>query len=212
MFGAVALSVLNNGPLVQWDQPSVQALHDQATHDSALIVGVMRFLGQLGHTYAIYLTFVLLAATLLLRRWAAFSMFLVGVIGGNAWFSVLTSFFDRPRPVFSDPLETVAGPGFPSGHALRAVLLFGLILYLLLPWLKSWGWRFLATAATVALILLIGYSRVFLGSHYPTDIVAGYAFGLAWGALVYTGIELAALWWARRQHPAQSQMPEVRPA
>ncbi len=209
VFALLALNVLTNGPLVGWDQGVVQSLHTSATHDSAFMVGVMRFLGQLGHTYAIYLSIGLLVVTLLLRRWAAFLMALIGVIGGNVWFQVLTGLVARPRPTFSDPLETVAGAGFPSGHAIRMVLLFGLILYWLLPNLKTAVWRWMAAACTVGLILVVGYSRVYLGSHYPTDILGGTAFGLAWGGMVYTGVELAALWWAKRQHVTRSQMPDA---
>ncbi len=73
---------------------------------------------------------------------------------------------------------------------MTAILLYGLILYLILPRLPSWRWRLLAALDAALIILLVGYSRLYMGSHYPTDVLGGYAFGLAWGALVYTSIEL----------------------
>ena len=73
---------------------------------------------------------------------------------------------------------------------MTAVLLYGLILYRLLPRLASWRWRLLAAVDVGAILLLVGFSRLYMGDHYPTDVLGGYSFGLAWGALVYTSLEL----------------------
>jgi membrane-associated phospholipid phosphatase len=190
LFGLLAVNVRTNGPLLMWDVPIDQALHVRATHDFWLDFDAMRFSGTLGRETAVGITVLLGLYWLWKRHWHAFSMLLIGVIGGNIWFEVLSGYFGRHRPVFPDPLDPLPGPGFPSGHSMTAMLLYGLILYLLLPRLPSWRWRLLAVLDAVLIILLIGYSRLYMGAHYPTDVLAGYSFGLAWGALVYTGIEL----------------------
>ncbi len=190
LFAVLAVNVRTNGPLLAWDEPIVQALHGYATHDSWLGVDAMRFSGTLGRETAAGITVLLLLYWLWKRRWHHFSLLLMGVIGGNLWYEVLSRFFGRHRPVFPDPLGPLSGPGFPSGHAMTAMLLYGLILVLLLPRLRSWRWRLLAGLDAVLIVLLIGFSRLYLGAHYPTDVLGGYAFGLAWGALVYTGLEL----------------------
>jgi membrane-associated phospholipid phosphatase len=190
VFGLLALNVRTNGPLLAWDVPIDQALHARATHDFWLDFDAMRFSGTLGRETALGITALLALVWLWKRRWHAISMLLVGVIGGNIWFEVLSGFFGRHRPVFPDPLDPLPGPGFPSGHSMTAMLLYGLILILLLPHLTSWRWRLLAALDAALIALLVGYSRLYMGAHYPTDVLGGYAFGLAWGALVYTGLEL----------------------
>lgn len=125
------------------------------------------------------------------RHWREFSMLLIGVSGGTLWFLVLSNLIGRHRPIFPDPLlKPLPGPGFPSGHSIATTLMYGLILYLLLPHLSSRRWRLLAVLDTALIILLVGYSRLYMGDHYPTDVLGGYAFGLAWGTLVFTSIEL----------------------
>jgi len=190
LFGVLAVNVRTNGPLLAWDVPISQALHVRATHDFWLDFDAMRFSGTLGQETAVGIIVLLGLYWLWKRHWHAFSMLLIGVIGGTIWFEVLSGFFGRHRPVFSDPLDLLPGPGFPSGHSMTAMLLYGLILYLLLPRLPSWRWRLLAGLDAVLIVLLVGFSRLYMGAHYPTDVLGGYTFGLAWGALVYTGMEL----------------------
>ncbi len=201
LFGLLAVNVRTNGPLLAWDVPIDQALHARATHDFWLTFDAMRFSGTLGRESALGITVLLGLFWLWKRHWHTLSMLLIGVIGGNVWFEVLSGFFGRHRPVFPDPLDPLPGPGFPSGHSMTAMLLYGLILILLLPRLHSWRWRLLAALDALLIVLLIGFSRLYMGAHYPTDVLGGYAFGLAWGALVYTGLEL----WQRRRSAGRSR-------
>jgi len=190
LFSVLAVNVLTHGPLLAWDEPIIQALHGYARHTGWLALDAMRFSGTLGNVTATGITLMLVLYSLWKRRWRVLSMLVIGVFGGNAWFQVLSRLFGRHRPVFPDPFGTIPLPGFPSGHAMQAVLLYGLILYLLFPRLRSWRWRLLAALDAVSIMLLVGYSRLYVGDHYPTDVLGGYAFGLVWGALVYTGLEL----------------------
>ena len=203
IFGLLAINVRTHGPLLGWDEPIDQALHAFATHNSRLGFDAMRFSGTLGREAALGITVLLGLVFLWKRYWRELSMLLIGVLGGNGWFEVLSHFFARHRPVFSDPLNPpLPGPGFPSGHSMTTVLLYGLILYLLLPRLTSRRWRLLAALDAALIILLVGFSRLYMGDHYPTDVLAGYSFGLAWGALVYTGVELFQQRWTARRRKA----------
>ena len=201
LFAMLAVNVRTNGPLLAWDLPIDQALHAHATHDFWLSFDVMRFSGTLGRETALVITVGLGLIWVWKRHWQALSMLLIGVIGGNIWFEVLSGFFGRHRPVLADPLDPLPGPGFPSGHSMTATLLYGLILILLLPRLSSWRWRLLAVLDAMLIVLLVGYSRLYMGAHYPTDVLGGYAFGLAWGALVYTSLELL-----QRRRSGQARM------
>lgn len=96
------------------------------------------------------------------------------VAGGlNRWLKYL---IDRPRPMAEHLVEATT-MSFPSGHAMSSIAFFGFLIYLV--WrLVSTSWiRGLFTGLLCLLILLIGFSRVYLGVHYPSDILAGYAAG-----------------------------------
>ena len=86
----------------------------------------------------------------------------------------------------------MTAPGFPSGHSFSAVLCFGLLAYLIVPKMHTRTWKIVVIVAAVGIILFIGFSRIFVGDHYPSDVLAGYGLGIAWGGLVYTTIELIA--------------------
>jgi undecaprenyl-diphosphatase len=189
-FGVLAFSVATHGPLLAWDEPIIQALHFRATHDFWVDFNAMVFTGTLGRETAVLITIALGAIWLFTRHWRYLSMLLLGVVGGNVWFEVLSNWFGRHRPVFADPIHIIPNPGFPSGHSIAAVTLYSLLLYLVWPRLQSTGWRILAVVDTLAVMLLIGYSRLYMGDHYPTDVLAGYAFGLLWSGLVYTSLSL----------------------
>jgi undecaprenyl-diphosphatase len=73
---------------------------------------------------------------------------------------------------------------------ITAVLAYGLLAYLFVPKMPSLFWKWVVVLAAIFTMLYIGFSRLFLGGHYLTDLVAGYALGIAWAGLVYTIIEI----------------------
>ena len=105
---------------------------------------------------------------------------LLAVAGGQAVIYALKALFHRARP---EEAFASLGYSFPSGHAFTAVALYGLLALWLArtaPRCRVW-----ARPAAVFLILLIGFSRVYLGVHYATDVLAGYASGLSWLCLCW---------------------------
>jgi undecaprenyl-diphosphatase len=81
-------------------------------------------------------------------------------------------------------------PGFPSGHALTVVAFYGLLAYLIAPKMPSAFWKGFVVAAALLIMGFVGFTRIFTGGHYLTDILAGYALGIAWSGLAYTLIEI----------------------
>jgi undecaprenyl-diphosphatase len=117
-------------------------------------------------------------------------MVAVGNIGGPLLFLAISHIFNRHRPAFAVPIgTTLTGPGFPSGHAVIAVTLYGLLAYLLLPTISSRFWKWVVIVLAVLMMLFIGFSRIFTGGHYLTDVIAGYSVGLAWAGISYMTIE-----------------------
>ena len=111
---------------------------------------------------------------------------------GGLW-GVLSAYYNRPRPVFDVPVwHQMTAPGFPSGHSIAAVMCFGLLAYLIVPKISSRFWKAVVIVTAVLVILYIGFSRLFVGDHYLTDVLAGYALGVALCGLVYTLVEVIA--------------------
>jgi undecaprenyl-diphosphatase len=191
LFALLAFNVQTNGPLVQLDSPLAQALHYQARHGSWVVLAIMWFFSATGREGIMLFMLILSIAWIIQKRWPELAMLIYGVGGAEGLFQTLGAIFNRHRPVFPDPLEVLSGPGFPSGHTTTSIVLFGLMLYILWPRLHS----SLARAAGILLVILtvgmIGFGRMYIGDHYLTDILAGAAAGLAWGALVFTGVEVA---------------------
>jgi undecaprenyl-diphosphatase len=88
---------------------------------------------------------------------------------------------DRARPVLPDPVAHANGMSFPSGHAQAAVVAYSVLLLVFLPVLRG-AWRSVVVSVAVLMVLAIGFSRVALGVHYVSDVVAGYVLGAAWVA------------------------------
>ena len=97
---------------------------------------------------------------------------------------------DRPRPEFPIVISTPSLPSFPSGHALHALLFFGLLLIMVWDLIGA-RWLKIATAVLLGMgILACGASRVYLGVHWSSDIIGGY---------IFAGIAIAAILWARKK-------------
>ena len=97
--------------------------------------------------------------------------------------------FHRPRPVFVHPLVTLSSASFPSGHAMGSTLFYLLLAGLLAVSVHRWRWRVLACVTAVGLALLIGLTRISLGTHYMSDVLGAMAAGVAWLALCLTAVE-----------------------
>lgn len=124
-------------------------------------------------------------------------LLLVAVPGGQVVNNVLKLLFGRERPDVAT-LHAVFTTSFPSGHAMAAVVAYGALAFVLARLEPAPPLRRATWTAAVLLILLIGASRTYLGVHYPSDVLAGYAAGLAWLALSAAATRAIA---RRRTHP-----------
>ncbi|MEO5577927.1 MAG: phosphatase PAP2 family protein [Sphingomicrobium sp.] len=137
-----------------------------------------------------YLFGILLIAVALLayaRRWRS-AISLAGIVlGGRIAVEALKLAIERPRPHFSPYPVEIASLSFPSGHAANSMITFLALALILAPA----RYRAAAVAAATAASVLIGSTRPLLGVHWPSDVVGGWAFGLAW---VVIGVDLSRRW------------------
>jgi membrane-associated phospholipid phosphatase len=196
--GAAVLSVLGyqlrtNGPMVQLDTQLAAQLHAMALKLPASILEDMTFGFFLGKQDLQLLGAVLVIYFVHKRYWPELGMVVIGWMGGSLIWTWMIQYFNRPRPTEQVGVPVHSIPSFPSGHTMFAMLALGLLAYLLLPNMPTLFWKWAVAVVTVLLMLFIGFSRVLEGGHYPSDVIAGYALGLAWGALVYTLLEGLAI-------------------
>jgi undecaprenyl-diphosphatase len=110
------------------------------------------------------------------------------LIGGEILNQLLKLLIHRARPEMI--LIHARGYSFPSGHAMLSVIAYGLFTYLLCLQNRSWKKRVVLVCGCAILALLIGLSRIYLGVHYFSDVVAGFAAGGLWLSTCITAIEL----------------------
>ena len=129
-----------------------------------------------GYAIIVAATFALLAYK---KRWPDLSALAICLAGAGLLSVFLKNSFQRMRPD-SFFLVQETSFSFPSGHAMATMCFYGMLAFFLMREAKSWSLRLLIATLAVILSLIIGLSRIYLGVHYPTDVVAGYAVGFMW--------------------------------
>ena len=104
----------------------------------------------------------------------------IAVMGAGVIIQAVKLLVRRPRPSFFTPLLHEAGYSFPSGHSLIAIVVYGLLGYFTMHLFRSHIARAVVFVITALLIFSIGISRVYVGVHYPTDVLAGWTAGVPW--------------------------------
>ena len=131
------------------------------------------------------LSSIVVAYLFLTRSRGAAFLVLVAVLGGVAVNSILKIQFARPRPDLFVPTVKVFTASFPSGHATFSAITYMTLAALLARMTTSRRLRYYFVTVAVALTFMIGVSRVYLGVHYPTDILAGWCIGSAWALICW---------------------------
>jgi undecaprenyl-diphosphatase len=138
-----------------------------------------------GYTVLTILVASVVGYLLLVRHYPAALLVLAATLGGLLISNLLKGFYDRPRPDLVPHLVYVSTESFPSGHAMLSAVVYLTLGALLARLARGWWTRVYLVAVAVVLTLLVGVSRVYLGVHYPTDVAAGWAAGVAWAVLCW---------------------------
>lgn len=149
----------------------------------------------LGGAPVVVLVVVAVVGFLLLKRRYDYTWIVIlSSVGGALLSRLLKHSFGRPRPTVVLHLREVISSSFPSGHAMLSAAVYLTLGALLTEIVKDRKAKLYCLAVAMLLTLLIGASRVYLGVHYPTDVLAGWSVGTAWAIACWTG----ARWLARR--------------
>ncbi len=175
---------IDHGPLTAVDVRLSNWLH---VHGSRSLTVVMLAITTLGATWpVIFIAIIFLVFLLWQRRFHWFAATVLSVFGGMLLNRFLKYVFLRPRPSFDDPILTLTGYSFPSGHTMAATVLFGALAAYFFTRTTDLGRRGLIIVVAGLLISLVAFSRVYLGAHYFSDVLAAIAEGLAWLSLCLT--------------------------
>jgi membrane-associated phospholipid phosphatase len=179
-FGLLLLLVrLHWQPLQRLDQAVAQSLNDWVSPHPP-VVTVLKAIAQVGgRTIMIWLVTVAVVLLLIRRRTRLAVYLVVTGIGALLLDPSLKTLVGRLRPVVDVPVATAPGNSFPSGHALGSMVAYGALLLVFLPAVTPRRRKF-AVGVTALIIVAIGFTRVSLGVHYLSDVLAGWLLGAAW--------------------------------
>src|SRR6184192_4000138 len=153
-------------------------------HLSQALVNLLRVFSEPGSAQLIGVVLFLAVVFFVWKRaWPALVTMIVAVPGGMLLNELLKLAVHRHRPFLDGPFVDWSGYSFASGHTIGATLLYGQLLLFILPCLKSRHWRLISVFGTACLIALVGFSRIALGAHFLTDVLAAIFFGIIWLAL-----------------------------
>jgi membrane-associated phospholipid phosphatase len=189
LFASIAEDVVHHDPITRFDMEVANALH---SHGSPALLTAATTITLAGSPMVIVPLALVVGAILILRRqWVFLVGWLTALAGGAALDGALKMLFRRPRPVWNDPWAMAHGWSFPSGHAMGSLVGYGMIAYLAIAEWPRWSVRFAIIGGMSLLVVLIGLTRLYLGVHYFSDVVGGYAAGAVWLASCISACEVA---------------------
>ncbi|WP_201007772.1 phosphatase PAP2 family protein [Paenibacillus glycanilyticus] len=176
VFGWIA-QLVSGQRIAAFDNKMTDAI--RSVRSDAMTV-VMRVFTELGSEYLVILIVIAFSSLFAFIGYRRELIFYLGVIVSSALLNlVLKTIFHRTRPDINRIIEAY-GFSFPSGHSMSAFTLYGITIYFLWKHLK-YGWmRAVVILVGIVIIAMIGISRIYLGVHYPSDVVGGYLVSAAW--------------------------------
>jgi membrane protein DedA with SNARE-associated domain/membrane-associated phospholipid phosphatase len=207
LFGGVAEDIIHHDPLTQFDLTIADALHRHASPTGVMIAKVASFVGS--PVFIAALGLVLVGVLLVRRQYPLLVGWVVALAGGSLLDVALKHLFHRTRPSWDLRLLTARGWSFPSGHAMGSLVAYGMLAYILVREVHARRQKAAVITGAIVLTILIGLSRLYLGVHYFSDVIGGYAAGVVWLTACISGLEIVR----RRPEPARAeQSSETGPA
>jgi membrane-associated phospholipid phosphatase len=187
IFAHLAEDIVNHDPLTITDLRFSNWLH---THSTPWLTRVLLIVTNLHSTLGITILTIPIAVYLWrLRLRRRIIGLIVTIYGGmllNVWLKLI---FQRARPHFDDPLLSLTSYSFPSGHTMAATVFYGVLCVIILSRVTDWRWRLLTIFAALFMIALVGFSRIYLGVHYLSDVIGAMVEGAAWLTICLTAFE-----------------------
>ena len=196
LFAVIAVSVASKDPILQRDLQVLVYLH---THGSPAFAAFLLALSHMHNLFGVGFFTLLLAFVLARRRKWYWVFSLALAMGGGMLLNLaLKQIFHRDRPAWDDPLISLSSYSFPSGHTAGATLFYGFLAIYVISHVKELPWRVAVVIAAVAMVALVAFSRMYLGVHYPSDVLAAMSASAAWLVVALGGVRL----YLKKRHAA----------
>lgn len=176
-FLALVQDIITHDPFVQADVRIINLIADFSDLSAAKFFLLVTYLGSWPIVMSLGAVVFIILFLLIEKRQALFFVSSVAITAGV--YSILKLIIHRSRPDIGYSLIPSNGFSFPSGHATMSIVFYGLLGYLIYRICKKWWQKLLVVTAASATVFLIGFSRMYLGVHWPSDILAGWAVGLS---------------------------------
>lgn len=188
LFFGILDSVIGQGSLIQSDLRIINLLQILRTPS---FNNAMLFITYLGKWQIVAFGAMVIAIIFaLLKRWRHLITLIASLAGGELFVWFTKNIIERPRPLLVNALTPEASFSFPSGHSFVAVSFYGLLGYFVFRAVKNKLLKIFSVILTLLIIFIIGFSRVYLGVHWPSDVLASYASGGAWLTAIITALEI----------------------
>ncbi len=188
IFAEIAEDIGPNGTMLARDHAVTNWFHAHATPGLTTAARVITTFGSVA-----FLSVVSLGMAGLLvwqKAWNRLIIFASGMLGGSLLNLLLKHFFHRQRPILENPLVTLSSYGFPSGHTMGATTFYGLLVLLVFATWRRWSRRLLSVLLAGLFVVAIGLTRIYLGAHFMTDVLAAFAAGAVWLAFCWSAGEI----------------------
>jgi undecaprenyl-diphosphatase len=204
-FGAVVFDVVRGTGTVRFDTKVSRML---LTRRVAWLTTTMHGVSDFGGALLLAAVIVLLglAARRYAGSWVPLMVLSAALVGAVVLGDVVKPLVARARPPYAASVG-VNGYTFPSGHATQSIAVYGGLAYVAAGWLRTWSAKVAAWTIAVVVVLLIGFSRIYLGLHWVTDVLGGYALGAVWLAAVLVTTSAIQGAWRRHHLPATVTQP-----
>jgi membrane-associated phospholipid phosphatase len=207
VFARLARAVVAGAPITQLDAEIAMWLHLHA-QDGGLLRDALLLLTHLHSTPGVLTIAFFVGVWLVKRGHRYWPMALVAAVPGGMLLNVaLKHTFERARPHFEEPILTLTTYSFPSGHTMAATVLYGLLACYAARHARSWLRRVLPFVLAALMVGAIAFSRMYLGAHYLSDILAALVEGCGWLAICVSGAATLNRRRAARQRRAQGSAP-----
>lgn len=174
IFSSLAIGIWEHGKGFLWDIPILQAVH---TLSDPTWEPYVRILSKFGVFWGVFPVATTVGLILLyLKRWRSLTYLAFTLLGNIAINRTAKMFFHRERPSLWEALSARLDYAFPSGHAMSSMVLIAVLV--IITWGSRWCWWVLVAGG--AFVVTIGWTRLYLGVHFPSDILAGWMLSLAW--------------------------------